>query len=145
MTTCDHGQPRLVTSDSKFRVESESRDSTLASLYHALMRSTGEVLHEHGYAVFQAARATALSLAVVGSKGICVVFGRRTRDQRFFTLVETGAPPVITRENIRPKFVKTSSENVESVLARSARIRYKSSYVRRAAAVEARCRKNASP
>ena len=94
MTTCDHGQPRLVTSDSKFRVEPESRDSTLASLYHALMRSTGEVLHEHGYAVFQAARATALSLAVVCSKGICVVFGRRTRDQRFFTLVETGAPPV---------------------------------------------------
>ena len=93
MTTCDHGQPRLVTIDSKFRIESESRDSTLASLYHALMRSTGGVLHEHGYAVFQAARATALSLAVVCSKGICVVFGRRTRHQRFFTLVETGAPP----------------------------------------------------
>jgi hypothetical protein len=57
------------------------------------MRSTGKVLHDHGSAVFQAARATALLLAVVFSKGICVVFGRRTRNQRFFTLVETGAPP----------------------------------------------------
>jgi hypothetical protein len=109
------------------------------------MRSTGEVLHEHGYAVFQAARATALLLAVVFSKGICVVFGRRTRNQRFFTLVETGAPPWRTLENVGLKFVKTSSENVESALAPSPMIRYKHVYVRRAAAVEARCRKNASP
>jgi hypothetical protein len=108
------------------------------------MRSTGEVLHEHGSAVFQAARATALLLAVVFSKGICVVFGRRTRDQRFFTLVETGAPPWRTPETVRPKFVKTSSESVESALAPSAMIRYKQGYVRRAAAVEARCRKDAS-
>jgi hypothetical protein len=58
------------------------------------MRSTGEVLHEDGYAVFQAARATALSLAVLVSKGISVVFGRRTRNQRFSTPVETVAPPL---------------------------------------------------
>jgi len=94
MVICAHGQSRLTTIDSKFRIAPESRGATLASLYHALMRSTDGVLHEHGYAVFQAARATALSLAVVRSKGICVVFGRRTRDQHFFSLVETGAPPV---------------------------------------------------
>jgi hypothetical protein len=108
------------------------------------MRSTGGVLHEHGYAVFQAARATALLLAVVFSKSIYVVLGRRTRDQRFFTLVETGAPPWRTAETVGLKFVKTSSENVETVLASSAMIRYKQGYVRRAAAVEARCRKDAS-
>jgi hypothetical protein len=34
---------------------------------------------------------------------------------------------------------------VESALAPSPMIRYKHVYVRRAAAVEARCRKNASP
>jgi len=78
----------------KFRLLPESRGETLASLYHALMRSTGGVLHEDGYAVFQAARATALLLAVVFSKGIYVVFGRRTRNQRFSTPVETVAPPV---------------------------------------------------
>jgi len=107
VTTCAHGQARLVTSDSKFCLLPESRSKTLASLYHALTRSTGGVLREDGYAVFQAARATALSLAVLVSKGICVVFGRRTRNQRFSTPVETVAPPLAPKMSIGPKIVST--------------------------------------
>ena len=81
------------------------------------MRSTGEVLHEDGYAVFQAARATALLLAVLVSKGICVVFGRRTRNQSRQHPRRNRDAPIGVTDSIGPKIVSTSKESVECGLA----------------------------
>ena len=125
MTTCDHGQPRLVTIDSKFRIEPESRGSSLASLYHALMRSTGKVLHEHGYAVFRPRERQRYRWLLCVPK----VFASSLADGHATSTSTPSSKPVrphgATPETIGLKFVKTSSEIVESVLARSAMIRYK--------------------